>query len=143
MIQIKKLAPIALFLAFLSCISGYLMSKPSLVGRIGINVFYREYRFLQTWWQGALVVFITLLIILLIHHLVYQKLQKKKAVIIYIIMFLLALVGFYFTWQDFHSTTTHRWLKERFHIGAYLFWLGWAVISLYFISQNIKKHSIA
>ena len=53
-------------LAILSTVSGYLLSKASLVGRIGINLFYKEYKFLKVWWQGALVVFIVLLILLFV-----------------------------------------------------------------------------
>ncbi len=134
--MMRKFAPLILFIAFLSCISGYLMSKPSLIGRIGINLFYKQYRFLKLWWQGALIVFFVLMLLLLLQAFIHRKLQRSKANIIYGIMILLAFIGFYFTWQDFHHTKTHRWLRERFHIGAYLFWLGWVIVSLFFFTQK-------
>ncbi|CAA9510987.1 MAG: hypothetical protein AVDCRST_MAG96-2457, partial [uncultured Segetibacter sp.] len=39
-------------LAFFSVITGYLLSAISLVGRAGISLFYTQYQFLKTWWQG-------------------------------------------------------------------------------------------
>ena len=43
---------------------------------------------------------------------------------------LIALVGLYFTYNDFRHTLSHRWLGERFHLGAYLFWIVWIAISV-------------
>jgi hypothetical protein len=48
----------------------------------------------------------------------------------------LALIGLYFTYQDFRHNTAHRWLGERFHLGGYLFWIGWMAISVFYL---IKK----
>jgi hydrogenase-4 membrane subunit HyfE len=97
---------------------------------------YKEYRFLKTWWKGALVVFVVWMILLIIQQIIENKLPKQKAVIVHVIFILLAFVGLYFTYSDFQQTTSHRWLKERFHIGAYLFWLGWIIISAFCIVQK-------
>ncbi|HEU4469881.1 MAG TPA: cytochrome d ubiquinol oxidase subunit II [Flavisolibacter sp.] len=129
----KNKAPFILFLAFLSAISGYLMSRPSLIGRIGMDLFYKEYRFLKTWWQGGLTVFSVLLLLFLLQGYAQARLPMRKARLLHGIMILLALGGFYYTWLDFHNTATHRWLKERFHLGVYLFWLGWICSSLYYL----------
>jgi hydrogenase-4 membrane subunit HyfE len=68
-------------------------------------------------------------------------LSKQRAIIVHVVFILLALVGLYFTYSDFQHTTTHRWLKERFHIGAYLFWLGWIIISVFCMIQKRKRIS--
>lgn len=125
-----------LFLLVLSSISGYLLSKASLVGRIGINLFYKQYKFLKVWWQGALTVFTVLLVLFFIHWLINKKFTKAK--LAHIVLLLVAIAGLYFTYLDFRNTATHRWLGERFHLGAYLFWLGWISISIYFIVQPKK-----
>ncbi|MGZ3881699.1 MAG: cytochrome d ubiquinol oxidase subunit II [Flavisolibacter sp.] len=142
----KFVSFLVLFLALLACLSGYLMSKASFVGRLGMTYVYKEYRFLKTWWQGALAVFVVWIILLVIQTVVERKLSKTRATVIHVIFILLALVGLYFTYSDFQHTTSHRWLKERFHIGAYLFWLGWIIISAFCIVQTkrdlLKEKSI-
>jgi hypothetical protein len=137
---VKKQLTLVLFLLILACISGYLMSQPSLVGRVGMDLFYKQYQFLKTWWQGALLVFVVWIVLMLLQGFVQKKLSASRARIFHIGMIMLSLVGFYFTWSDFHNSTTHRWLKNRFHIGAYLFWVGWILVSLHFLLQ--KKDSI-
>ena len=132
----KRTTPFILFLLILSCISGYLLSKASLVGRVGIDLFYKEYKFLKVWWQGALTVFIVLAILYFVQLIITKRTNKSKAYLINIIAFILAIVGIYFTYQDFRNTNTHRWLGERFHLGAYLFWFGWMAISIFHIVQK-------
>jgi len=132
----KRISLLVVFLAALASLSGYLMSKASFVGRLGMTYVYKEYRFLKTWWKGALAVFVVWMILLLIQYIVEKKLSKQKAILVHVAFILLALVGLYFTYSDFQHTTSHRWLKERFHIGAYLFWLGWIIISAFCIVQK-------
>ena len=115
---------LVLSLAILSALAGYLFSKASLVGRIGINVFYKEYRFLKVWWQGALLIFAVLLIFLWLQGLAQKKMQTSKARMLHLSAVLAALTGIFLTYNDFRHTTTHRLLGERFHLGGYLFWLG-------------------
>ncbi|MBO9682611.1 MAG: cytochrome d ubiquinol oxidase subunit II [Flavisolibacter sp.] len=132
----KPTSLLIVFLAALASLSGYLMSKASFIGRLGMTYVYKEYRFLKTWWKGALAVFIVWILLLIIQTIVERKLSKQKAIIVHVAFILLALVGLYFTYSDFQHTTSHRWLKERFHIGAYLFWLGWVIISVFYIVQK-------
>lgn len=134
----KRTSILIVFLATLATLSGYLMSKASFIGRLGMTYVYKEYRFLKIWWKGALAVFVVWIILLIIQAIVERKLSKATANIIHVIFILLALVGLYFTYSDFQHTTSHRWLKEKFHIGAYLFWLGWIIISAYCIVQKRK-----
>jgi CDP-diglyceride synthetase len=133
---VKKIIPLILVLAGISLLSGILMSKPSFIGRVGIQFFYAEYRFLRTWWQGGLTVFAVLLVITLLQAFARKKLTEGKGRLLLVLMILLALLGLYFTWYDFRHTTTHRWLGEGFHVGAYLFWIGWILSSCYFLFQK-------
>ena len=142
----KRISLLIVFLVALASLCGYLMSKASFIGRLGMTYVYKEYRFLKTWWQGALTVFVVWIVLLIIQTIVEKKLSKAIATAVHVVFILLALVGLYFTYLDFQHTTSHRWLKEKFHIGAYLFWLGWVVISAFCIVQNrkniIKEESI-
>ena len=131
----KKAAFLIVLLAVLSVLSGYLMSRASLVGRAGISLFYKQYRFLKVWWQGALVVFIIWLALFLLQGWLQRKWTGTKNYLLHIIAFAIALAGLYITYFDFRHTLTHRLLGERFHIGAYLFWIGWMIISLFYLVQ--------
>ena len=132
----KRTSFLLFILAVLSAISGYLLSKASLVGRAGISMFYKEYQFLKVWWQGALVVFVVLLLLVLIQGAVQRKAARGSANFIHIICILLALAGLYFTYNDFRHDLSHRLLGERFHLGAYLFWVGWIIISMFYLAQR-------
>jgi len=126
----------------LSCLSGYLLSKASLVGRTGINLFYKEYKFLKTWWQGALVVFIVLMLVLFIHTQIARKLTGNARTVALFSMLLVAIAGLFFTYTDFRETLTHRLLGERFHLGAYLFWHGWMFVSVVFLLSHKKQNRL-
>lgn len=132
----KHTAFVLFLLAVLSSVSGYLLSKASLVGRAGISLFYKEYQFLKVWWQGALVVFGVLILLLLIQGFVQRRMARGIASSIHILCILLALVGLYFTYNNFRHDLSHRLLGERFHLGAYLFWVGWMMVSLFYLAQR-------
>ncbi len=135
--MLKRTLYLILFLASLSLLSGYLLSKASWIGKLGISLFYSQYGFLKIWWQGALIVFAGLLLVLILTALAGKALKPMYALLANIISLLLALCGLYFTYSDFRSDISHRLLGERFHIGAYLFWIGWLSISLFYLfSKN-------
>jgi hypothetical protein len=67
---------------------------------------------------------------------VQKKLPRAIAVRVHVFACVLALAGLYFTYIDFRNTLSHHMLGERFHLGAYLFWLGWLVISAFFILEK-------
>ena len=123
-------------LFFLSVISGWLLSKATLIGRTGINLFYKEYQFLKVWWQGALVVLVVLLGLWMLHQLVRSRFNRNRAILAHSLMLFIYLVGLYFTYQDFRNDLSHRLLGERFHLGAYLFWLGAIMIAIFYLSKN-------
>lgn len=127
----KRKGPFLLLLIGLSILSGYLLSKASLVGRAGINFFYKEYRFLQTWYKGAAVVLGVWLLLFFLHGLAQQKITPGRARLAHVIAIIIAAIGLYFTYADFRNDLSHRLLGERFHIGAYLFWVGWMLIALF------------
>lgn len=133
-------------LILLSSISGVLLSKASLVGKAGMSLFYKEYSFLKVWWQAALVIMIFFLLFLLLQGLVLKKLDRGTANIIQVVAIVIALTGLYFTYNDFRETLTHRILGERFHLGGYLFWIGWLLISLFYLTRphtNVDYESTA
>jgi hypothetical protein len=132
----KRTSFLLFILLILSAISGYLLSKASLIGRAGISFFYKEYQFLKVWWQGALVVFGVLLLLVFIQGAVQRKTARGTANFIHVLCILLALAGLYFTYNDFRHDLSHRLLGERFHLGAYLFWLGWIIVSMFYLAQR-------
>lgn len=128
-----------LFLFILSGISGYLLSKASLAGRVGISLFYKEYSFLKVWWQGGLLFFCCWLLLFFLQGAAERKLAATTAKTIQIVTIVAALTGMYLTYQDFRHTTSHRWLGERFHLGGYLFWIGWISISVFYLTREKKQ----
>ena len=132
----KRYAILISGLLALSVLSGFLLSKASVAGKAGMTLFYQEYNFLKSWWKGAMIVFAVLLIL----YFVQGRLQKNKPVqkrrMIHIIAILLALTGLYFTYLDFSNVLSHRMLGTSFHAGAYLFWIGWIGISVYYLVMN-------
>jgi len=61
------------------------------------------------------------------------------AVIITSILLVLGAIGLFVTFRDFLYTYTHRLLKERFHTGFYVFWVGWVATCLFFIVRLTGK----
>jgi uncharacterized membrane protein YsdA (DUF1294 family) len=119
--------------AFLCCIEAYFVSKISFIGKTGITLFYKEYRFLRSGWKTFLLFFILQLFIILILYIVKKKLPAKIMRYTAAVLLLIALAGLWATYYDFQYTFSHRLLKERFHLGFYLFWLGWMGSCVYFL----------
>jgi hypothetical protein len=137
----RRSASLTLFLALLSVISGYMLSNGSWIGRVGMDLFHDEYSFLNTWWQGALLVFAVLIFLYVLQSVFFLYTSRSVSQVVNIIALLAAIVGLYLTYDDFRSTLSHRWMGERFHIGAYLFWIGWMIISIYLMLN--KKNARA
>ena len=132
----KRRLSLLLFLFVLACMSGYLLSKATLVGRVGISLFYKQYKLLKVWWQGGLLVFAVWMILFFLQGLAQKKLTPATARMIHLGAIVAALVGLFFTYQDFRNNLSHRLLGERFHLGGYLFWLGWIIVSLFFLLRK-------
>lgn len=135
----KRSLPFLLLLSGLSVLCGYLLSKASLVGKAGIDLFYKEYTFLKVWWQGALVIFAILFLLFIVQGIIEKRSNRRTAITAHMIAILMACIGLFFTYHDFRHTLTHRLLGERFHIGGYLFWVGWIGISLFYLFQKRQQ----
>lgn len=132
----RKHFPFLGYLAVLSLLSGWLLSKMSWIGRVGINLLHKEYKFLKVWYKGAGFVFAILLVLFFMHQLAQQRLAPAKARIVHVIAILLALCGLLYTYLDFRGDFSHKLLREPFHLGAYLFWIGWISVSIYFLGKT-------
>lgn len=132
----KRGYPVILLLAVIALISGYLFSKVSWVGRIGINWFYSEYSIFKSWWKSSLLVFGIYLALYLIHWLMHRRARLTTSKAWNIITILFSIGGLYYTYYDFRHDFSHRVAGERFHLGFYLSWLGWIIIGLYFFNKK-------
>ncbi|SEN69193.1 hypothetical protein SAMN05216436_12016 [bacterium A37T11] len=118
--------------ALFSALSGYLFSKMSFVGRVGISVAFREYGVLKVWWQTAIILFVIQLMLITMLF-IFRKLTGRIITRLVAFGFLLiGLLGAYFTYQDFTSTS-HKLMRFYFHLGGYLFWAAWAVTCVWFL----------
>ena len=135
----RRNIPFLIYLLVLSAIAGWLIHRMSWIGRVGINLAHKEYKFLKVWYQAGAAVFVTLLILYILQHFATRRLSRSSSNLVNGVALLLALGGLYMTYSDFHSDFTHSILKERFHLGAYLFWIGWISISLYLFATRQKQ----
>lgn len=128
----KSNAFLLLSLLAIAAVASYLLSKPSLVGRVGIDLFYREYAFLKTGWKTF--IYIVVIYALLFGGLALAARSRGRNYRTLALLILLAgVAGAVYTYYDFRHTVSHRLLGGRFHLGGYLFWAGWLLIPLYYI----------
>ncbi|MCF3109306.1 cytochrome d ubiquinol oxidase subunit II [Niabella sp. CC-SYL272] len=125
-------------LLFTALLSGILTSGISLVGRVGVNTFYKSYRFFKIWWQAALVCLLVLLLATLLLYAIDKKFKGHKRVLLLAAFLLIFLGGLYSTYSDFRNSLSHRWLGERFHLGIYLYWLGFCIADLFFLLTSAQ-----
>jgi len=124
----------------LSFLAGILVSQMSWIGRVGIKFVHPEYTIFKSWWQTGLLFFGLQLLLSGILQMVKRNTSVSRFLFIVGIVLFIGLIGFYVTFRDFQHTTTHRLLKERFHLGFYLFWICWLGTCGYFLfppKQNI------
>jgi len=121
--------------AFLCAIAAYLVSKISFLGKVGIAVFYREYSFLRSGWKTFLLFFVIQLVLILLLNYALKRVSKKTMKLLGSALFFTGLIALWATYYDFQYTFAHRLLKERFHLGFYLFWIGWMSTCIYFMMQ--------
>ncbi|MGJ7032380.1 cytochrome d ubiquinol oxidase subunit II [Niabella hirudinis] len=129
------LTAILLFTAFLS---GILTSGISLVGRVGVNTFYKTYRFFKIWWQAGFVCLVLLAVVAFLLYGIDKKFKGSRRLILLVIFLFAFLGGLYLTYSDFHNSLSHRWLGERFHLGIYLYWIGFCITNLFFLLTQKK-----
>ncbi|MDR1877714.1 MAG: hypothetical protein LBQ84_08845 [Flavobacteriaceae bacterium] len=129
----KRFSLLLVFEIIISVVSGILMSRMSWLGRIGINLVRTEYKFFKFWWKTALVLFAIQITIILIQWMVKRFCNPKGSRLIFFLFLLLGIAGLGYTYYDFSTVYEHRIMKERFHLGVYLFWAGWVASNLYFL----------
>ncbi len=128
----RKLLRLNAILIPLAIIIGWTLSKATIIGKVGIHLLHREYAFLNSWWKGALLVWGVWLVLEIIQYRIWKSNRRNINLMLQATFILLAVLGLYFTYLDFR-TFSHGLLGDRFHIGGYLFWIGWCMISIYFI----------
>jgi len=128
----KKLITLNAILVTLAIIIGWTLSKASLVGKVGIHFLHREYAFLNSWWKGALLIWAIWLGLEIIQYRIWKRNRRNINLAIQASFIFLAVLGLFYTYLDFR-TFSHGLLGDRFHIGGYLFWIGWCIISFFFI----------
>ncbi len=139
--SMKKLAPLLSLLAVLAVVSGLLISKMSFLARTAISIFkkkYYYYAFMKVWWKTALLQFGLWCLLLPLQWFLAKRLSKAKAILLHWSCIAVAALGLWFTYQDFRQDLSHRLAGERLHLGFYLFWIGWMIISLFLLWQDTR-----
>ncbi len=138
-LNMSRIAILVFSQALLCALATYLVSRISLIGKIGVALFYKEYKLLRSGWKTFLLFFGVQLIIILILYLVHRKQPRKKAMLVSGALLVAGTLGLLITYYDFQHTYAHRLLKERFHLGFYLFWLGWMGTCIFFLVTGNDK----
>jgi uncharacterized membrane protein YsdA (DUF1294 family) len=97
-----------------------------------------QYKVFKSWWQTAIILFAVQVIVLIIQWMIKRKASRKTARTTILIFLSVGIAGLYLTYNDFQSIFTHRLMKEKFHLGFYLFWLSWIISSLYLLATKKK-----
>ena len=135
----RRTVAFILLLSGLAIVAGYLLSKINLIGRTGIALFYKEYRFFKSWWKGTLAVLAIWLFLLWLQGYLQRKLPRRYAGLLHVAAITIAGIGLYFTYNNFREDVSHRIIGERFHLGFYLFWIGWMLISLFYLFEKKQE----
>jgi hypothetical protein len=136
----RRISLLIAFQALFTLLQTCLISKISLIGKVGIALFYKEYTLLRSGWKTFFLFFAIQLAVMAILYVVSKRSSKKAARLVAYVLIGMALVGLWFTFDDFLHTYSHRLLKERFHLGFYLFWAGWIISCVFFIRNPMKKN---
>lgn len=136
--MVKRIISLNAILVPLAVIVGWTLSKATIIGKVGIHFLHREYAFLNSWWKGALLVWCVWVVLQIIQYRVWKRYHRNVNLTIQASFIFLAVFGLYFTYLDFR-TISHGLLGDRFHIGGYLFWIGWSIISIFFIKLRYEE----
>ena len=128
----KNITILGLAQALLSLISGVLISKMSFIGKIGISTIFK------TWWKTALLLLVIQLVLIAVLQLFKAKVSVSFSRLLAFLLIVLGGIGAYFTYIDF-TTTSHKMMKLSFHLGFYLFWVGWFITCFYYLLFKKKK----
>lgn len=110
----------------------------SFFGKIGISLFFKEYKTLKNPWETAAILIGFQLFVIFILWLCYRGFGKKASNIVAIVVIVLALAGLGYTIYDFQEDFSHKLLKQKFHIGGYLIWIATMISGFFFLLQPKK-----
>ncbi|UUV20547.1 hypothetical protein [Paenimyroides aestuarii] len=133
----NKWVILILIQAIISLVAGILLSKMSIIGRIGVSTVYTEYAFMKHWYKGFAAVFVIQLLLIAILWIVKRTTTFKNFSIVNLVFIILGLIGLIYTFYDFTSTS-HQYMNSQFHAGGYLFWAGWFVTCIFFFFARVK-----
>lgn len=128
----KKLLYIAVIQLLLAIISAMLLAQMSLLGKLGIALFYKNYSILKSPILSGAIIFGVQFLIVLILHLFYLMGNRKLLRTICLLFLLVAILGLSYTIYDFRTEFSHRILKSKFHYGGYLVWIGIMLSTIYY-----------
>ena len=111
----------------------YLISKISTIGKIGIATTYHQYHWLRIFWLTFTILTLFQLALIAALHILGKRTTKKMTNLVSTILLVAGILGLALTFQDFMHTYSHRLLKERFHLGFYIFWISWIGTCVYFL----------
>lgn len=117
----------------------YLISKISTIGKIGIATTHHEYHWLRVFWLTFTIFTVLQLALILTLYILNRRAGKRITNLVSTIFFVAGGLGLVLTFQDFMHTYSHRLLKERFHLGFYIFWISWMGTCLFFLFSNRAK----
>lgn len=135
----KKLGIFVVFHLVFTFIQVSLISKISLIGKVGIALMYKEYKFLRSFPKTYTYLMLAQLLVIGVLAFTRQRLSRRRHYMTCGLVFLIALTGLWYTYNDFVHTYSHRLLKERFHLGFYLFWIGMMVSAIFFALLHAPK----
>jgi hypothetical protein len=132
----RALGLLVLFHTLSTALQVYLIFKISTIGKIGIALFYHEYRVFRSGPKTFALFFSIQLALVIILFLISKYGSRKLIITSTIVLILTAVAGLIYTYNDFMYTYSHRLLKERFHLGFYLFWIGIIVTAMFFLRKT-------
>ena len=130
------------FLAGLSVVAGWLVSKINFIGRLGIGLLHHEFSFMRHWYKTAALFFGIWLLLFALQLLAKRRMPPATGRTTLVICIIAAIAGLLATWNNFRTDFTHRIIGEPFHMGFYLFWIGWLLISFYLLAQPNPKRNV-
>jgi len=117
----------------------WLISKISTIGKIGIATTYHQYHWLRIFWLTYTILTVFQLALVLTLYIIGKRSTKKMTNLVSTILLAAGGLGLILTFQDFMHTYSHRLLKERFHLGFYIFWISWIATCTFFLFSNRTK----
>lgn len=124
-----------------SLVSGILLSKMSLIGRIGVSTVYSEYGFMKHWYKGFAAVLLIQMLLMAVLWIVKRAASYKNFSIVNLVFIIVGLLGLLYTFYDFTSTS-HKYMNSQFHWGGYLVWAGWFITSFFFFFARVKPKPV-